>query len=140
MLEQFQLTDQVAIVTGGGKGIGAATVALFAQAGADVVVTARTVEDVALVAKSVEGHGRRSIGVPGDVDDLGFLAELVQRTVDELGGIDIVVNNAGGSVSRPLLDTTVADLSSRSTSTSLRRSSSFGWRCRTCSIAAAAPS
>lgn len=110
MLEQFLLTDQVAIITGGGKGIGAATAELFARAGADVVVTARTAEDVTLVAKSVETHGRRGIAVPGDVNDLAFLAELVRRTVDELGGIDLLVNNAGGSVSRPLLETTVADL------------------------------
>jgi len=110
MLEQFHLTDQVAIVTGGGKGIGAATAELFAEAGADVVVTARTADDVARVAESVAAHGRRALGVPGDVNDLAFLATLVERTVDELGGIDVVVNNAGGSVSRPLLDTTVADL------------------------------
>ena len=70
MLEQFQLTDQVAIITGGGKGIGAATAELFAQAGADVVVTARTADDVARVAESVEAHGRRALGVPGDVNDL----------------------------------------------------------------------
>src|SRR3954469_1065394 len=110
MLEQFLLTDQVAIITGGGKGIGAATAELFARAGADVVVTARTAEDVALVARTVEAQGRRGIGMPGDVNDLGFLAELVARTVDELGSIDVLVNNAGGSVSRPLLETTVADL------------------------------
>ena len=110
MLEQFELTNQVAIITGAGKGIGAATAELFAKAGADVVVTARTASDVETVAKSVESHGRRGIAMPGDVNDLGFLAELVQRTVDELGGVDILVNNAGGSVSHPLLETSVADL------------------------------
>jgi len=110
MLEQFELKDQAAIVTGGGKGIGAATAELFAAAGADVVVTARTAADVESVAKAVEAHGRRGIAVPGDVNDLGFLAELVDQTVHEFGGIDILVNNAGGSVSRPLLETTVDDL------------------------------
>jgi 7-alpha-hydroxysteroid dehydrogenase len=110
VLEQFDLTDKVAIITGGGKGIGAATADLFARAGADVVVTARTADDVEMVAKAVESHGRRGIAVPGDVNDLAFLAELVSQTVRELGAIDILVNNAGGSVSRPLLETTVADL------------------------------
>jgi 7-alpha-hydroxysteroid dehydrogenase len=110
MLEIFDLTGRVAIITGGGKGIGAATAELLAKAGADVVVTARTAADVEQVAKAVDAHGRRGVAVPGDVNDLGFLADLVRRTVDELGGVDILVNNAGGSVSRPLLETTVADL------------------------------
>src|SRR5687768_13870960 len=110
MLEQFELTDQVAIITGAGKGIGAAAAELFAKAGANVVVTARTASDVEAVAKSVEAQGRSGIAMAGDVNDLGFLAELVQRTVDELGGVDILVNNAGGSVSHPLLETSVADL------------------------------
>src|SRR3954466_1550931 len=110
MLDLFDLTDQVAIITGGGKGIGAATADLLAQAGADVVVTARAAADVEQVAKTVESHGRRGIAAPGDVNNLAFLSDLVQRTVDELGRVDILVNNAGGSVSRTLLDTTVADL------------------------------
>ena len=110
MLDRFLLTDRVAIVTGGGKGIGAATADAFAEAGADVVITARTAEDVEQVATAVRAHGRRALAVPGDVNDLAFLAELVERTVTELGGVDILVNNAGGSISRPLLKTTVADL------------------------------
>jgi len=110
MLERFQLKDQVAIITGGGKGIGAATAETLADAGADVVVTARTAEDLERVADTVRGYGRRAIAVPGDVNDLAFLASLVEQTVAELGSIDIVVNNAGGSVSKPLLETTVAAL------------------------------
>jgi 7-alpha-hydroxysteroid dehydrogenase len=110
MLERFLLTDKVAVITGGGKGIGAATADAFAEAGADVVVTARTKEDVEQVAERVRSHGRRALAIPGDVNDLGFLAELVDTTVSELGGIDVLVNNAGGSVSKPLLDTTVRDL------------------------------
>jgi 7-alpha-hydroxysteroid dehydrogenase len=110
MLDRFLLTDRVAIITGGGKGIGAATAEAFADAGADVVVTARTADDVEQVADAVRAKGRRAIAAPGDVNDLAFLAELVERTVAELGGLDVLVNNAGGSISRPLLETTVADL------------------------------
>jgi 7-alpha-hydroxysteroid dehydrogenase len=110
MLERFLLTDQVVVITGGGKGIGAATAEAAAEAGADVVVTARTKEDVDGVAEAVRAKGRRALAIPGDVNDLDFLAELVDRTVSELGGIDVVVNNAGGSQSKPLLDTTVAAL------------------------------
>jgi 7-alpha-hydroxysteroid dehydrogenase len=110
VLDRFRLDGQVAIITGGGKGIGAAIAAAFADAGADVVVTARTAADVEHVADDVRSRGRRAIAAPGDVNDLGFLGELVERTVSELGGVDIVVNNAGGSVSRPFLDTTTDDL------------------------------
>jgi 7-alpha-hydroxysteroid dehydrogenase len=110
MLERFLLTGKVVIITGGGKGIGAATAEAAAEAGADVVVTARTAEDVEQVAEVVRSKGQRALAMPGDVNDLAFLAELVERTVAELGGIDVVVNNAGGSVSKPLLETTVGAL------------------------------
>jgi 7-alpha-hydroxysteroid dehydrogenase len=107
VLDRFRLDDRVALITGGGKGIGAATAEAFAEAGADVVVTARTASDVEEVAAAVRSRGRRALAVPGDVNDLEFLASLVERTVSELGGLDVLVNNAGGSVSKPLLDTTV---------------------------------
>jgi len=100
----------VALVTGAGKGIGAATAVAFADAGADVAVVARTGADVAHVADEVRARGRRCVEVTGDVNDLSLLAELVERTVSGLGRLDIVVNNAGGSVSRPFLDTRVEQL------------------------------
>lgn len=111
-LDSFRLDGKVALITGGGKGIGAAMARAFADAGADVVVTARTAADVEKVATAVRERGRRALAVPADVNDLGKVAELVDRTVAELGGLDIVVNNAGGSMSRPFLDTTVDQLES----------------------------
>jgi 7-alpha-hydroxysteroid dehydrogenase len=110
MLDQFRLTDQVALITGGGKGIGAAIAVAFAEAGADVVVTARTAADVEAVAEQVRARGRRAIAFPADVNDLDVVKQLVERTVRELGGLDIVVNNAGGSTSYPFLQTTVEQL------------------------------
>lgn len=110
ILDRFLLRDRVAIITGAGKGIGAAIATAFAEAGADVALTARTEADLEHVAESVRAHGRRALVLPGDVNDLAALATLVDRTVDEFGGLDIVVNNAGGSVSRPFLDTTVSQL------------------------------
>lgn len=110
LAEQFRLTDRVAVITGAGKGIGAAIAATFAQAGADVVLSARTPADLDAVAEEVRSYGRRALVAPGDVNDVGFLAQLVDRAVAELGGIDVVVNNAGGSLSRPFLSTTVDQL------------------------------
>jgi 7-alpha-hydroxysteroid dehydrogenase len=110
LAEKFRLSGRVAIITGAGKGIGAAIAETFAEAGADVALTARTEADLESVAEQVRGYGRRALVAPGDVNDVAFLAELVERTVSELGGIDIVVNNAGGSISRPFLQTSVAQL------------------------------
>jgi 7-alpha-hydroxysteroid dehydrogenase len=110
LAEQFRLTGRVALITGAGKGIGAAIATTFAAAGADVALTARTASDLEAVADAVREHGRRALVLPGDVNDLEFLRDVVDRTVAELGGLDILVNNAGGSVSRPFLDTTVEQL------------------------------
>jgi 7-alpha-hydroxysteroid dehydrogenase len=107
LTDRFLLTDQVAIITGTGKGIGAAIATTFAAAGADVVLTARTEEDLEAVAAGVRALGRRALVLPGNVNDLGLLASVVDRTIAEFGRLDIVVNNAGGSISKPFLDTTV---------------------------------
>ena len=112
MLEQFLLTDQVAIVTGAGRGIGAAIATTFAEAGSDVVIVSRTAEQLDEVADGVRAHGRRVLAIPGDVNDLDFLARVVARTVDELGRLDILVNNAGGSPTKGTLDTEVAEVES----------------------------
>lgn len=108
--ERFRLDGKVAIITGAGKGIGAAIARAFAEAGADCVVTARTVADLEQVASEVVTAGGRALPVVADVNDLDDLSMVVDRTVEEFGGLDIVVNNAGGSMSRPFLDTSVPQL------------------------------
>jgi 7-alpha-hydroxysteroid dehydrogenase len=105
MLERFSLQDKVVIVTGAGRGIGAACARGFAEAGADVVLAARSVDQLELVAADVRAAGRRAVVIPADVNELERLHELVAAAVDQLGGIDIVVNNAGGTAPRPFLDT-----------------------------------
>ena len=105
VLDRFQLTDKAAIVTGSGRGIGAACALAFAEAGADVVLAARTKEQLDEVAAQVQAHGRRAVVVPCDVSDTANLEEVVGRAMDELGRVDIVVNNAGGAMPQPFLDT-----------------------------------
>jgi 3-oxoacyl-[acyl-carrier protein] reductase len=95
LLDRFSLTDKVAIVTGAGRGIGAACALGFAEAGADVVIASRTKEQLEDVANQVADHGRRALGVPCDVSDLANLDLIVDQTMNEFGRIDIVVNNAG---------------------------------------------
>jgi 7-alpha-hydroxysteroid dehydrogenase len=104
-LDRFLLTDRVALITGGGRGIGAATAVAFADAGADVAITARTREQLENVAVEVGARGRRALVLPADVSDLSVLPTLVSRAVDELGRLDVLVNNAGGTYPKAFLQT-----------------------------------
>ena len=96
ILDRFKLTDRVAIVTGAGKGIGRGTAIALAEAGADVVCAARTQEDIEQTAEAVRATGRRAVAVPTDVLERADLERLVARAAEELGRIDVLVNNAGG--------------------------------------------
>jgi len=92
-----RLTDRVALITGGDSGIGKAVAIAFAREGADVVVSylgGVEDEDAADTVRWVEEAGRTAIAIPGDIQDPELCAALVERTVDELGNLDILVNNA----------------------------------------------
>ena len=104
-LDAFRLDDRVAIVTGGGRGIGAGIASVFADAGADLVLAARTKEQLESVADGVRAVGRRALVIPCDVNDNGAVEDVVAQAVAEFGRVDIVVNNAGGTMPRPFLDT-----------------------------------
>ena len=105
ILDRFRVTDSVAVVTGAGRGIGAATAVALAQAGADVVISARTEDQLAKVAREVEAAGRRAVVVSADLTDLDAVAGLAATAVDAFGRLDIVVNNLGGAMPRPFLAT-----------------------------------
>ena len=105
ILDRFKLTDRVALVTGGGKGIGRGIALAFAEAGADVVVAARTAADLEASAEQVRERGRRALPVVADVTRSEDLERLVDATLEEFGRIDVLVNNAGGSGPRAALAT-----------------------------------
>jgi len=102
----FSLAGKVAIITGGKRGIGRAITLAFAEAGADIVVCSRVVEDGQLgaVAAEIQQLGRHSLAVQTDITRKTDVDNLVQRVMDEFGGIDILVNNAAMNIMAPLLD------------------------------------
>ena len=106
--EVYDLTGRVAIITGGGTGIGAATARVLADFGAHTVLASRKMQNLERVAASVEqATGRRSIPVQTDVREEEAVDAMVERTMAEFGRIDILVNNAGGSYMFRLKNTTV---------------------------------
>ncbi|MHB8593707.1 MAG: SDR family oxidoreductase [Acidimicrobiales bacterium] len=105
ILDRFRLTDHAAVVTGAGRGIGAATAVALAEAGADVVVSARTEKQLQDVATRIEAAGRRAVVVAADLSDLDAVGALAGAAVGAFGRLDIVVNNVGGTMPRPFLDT-----------------------------------
>ena len=102
--EDFSVAGKVAIVTGGGRGIGKAIALVLAEAGADVTVAARTPEQVEEVAAEIRRLGRKTLAMPMDVTNEDQVKEVVARTVSEFGKIDVLVNSAGiSSGMRPVV-------------------------------------
>jgi 7-alpha-hydroxysteroid dehydrogenase len=101
VVDAFKLEDQVAIVTGGGAGIGRGIAELFAQAGAAVVVSDLKEETAAAVAEGIKAKGGKALAVACDVTNDQALEAMVQKTLDTFGKITILINNAGGGGPKP---------------------------------------
>lgn len=110
ILDRFRLDGQAAIVTGAGRGIGAATALALAEAGADVALSARTESQLDEIAGKITALGRKAVVVPADLSDLDAVASLAETTHSALGRVDVVVNNVGGSMPNAFLTTKPDDL------------------------------
>ncbi len=106
---RLELKGRVAVVIGGSSGIGRTIALGLAEAGADVVPTARGVEQVEAVANEIERLGRRSLTVTSDVTDRTSLEKLLRAAVEAFGRVDILVNSAGYNQRAPTLDFPEAD-------------------------------
>jgi len=94
ILDRFKLTDRVAVVTGSGRGIGRAVAVAFAEAGADVVCSARTREQVDATAAHIESLGSRAVAVTYDVMEADQRSALLDEAIEKFGRLDVLVNNA----------------------------------------------
>ncbi|HLK61509.1 MAG TPA: SDR family oxidoreductase [Chthonomonadaceae bacterium] len=108
MQEQF-LEGQVAVITGAGRGIGSATARLLAQAGADLVIAARTLSELEETAAEARALGRSCAVVPTDVAEEAACENLIERALALHGKIDILINNAGAARFKPMWELTAED-------------------------------
>lgn len=104
MSVETTLAGRTAVITGAGRGIGKEIALALAGAGAQVALAARSADQLDAVAGVVRDRGGRALVVPTDVTDPAAVQRLVERTVAELGGLDVVVNNSGAIDSTPLLE------------------------------------
>ncbi len=107
--ETFDFADQAVLVTGAARGIGRVTALLFAELGSDVALVDRNAEGITQVATEVESFGRRAVAISTDVRDPEACEAAIDRTAETLGGLDVLVNCAGGSRTRTFDAVTLSD-------------------------------
>jgi 3-oxoacyl-[acyl-carrier protein] reductase len=103
-----ELAGKTAIITGGGRGLGRAIALAYARAGAQVVVAARSADEVAETAWLIEEQGQTALAVSADVRDPAQIASLIAQTVQRFGSPSILVNSAGIGLRAPLTETSEA--------------------------------
>jgi len=107
---ELGLSGKISIVTGGSKGIGRTTALALAREGSDVAICARGVEELENAAADIRAKtGRKVLAVPADMSNLDDIKNLVSSTVAELGGVDILINNAVNSTAAPFMELTDED-------------------------------
>ncbi len=106
MEDLFRLDGKVALVTGGGRGLGRGMALALARAGADVAVVARTRSQLEETVREIEALGRRGLAIVADIRDPQVTEDMVKRTLEALGGLDILVNAAGVNRRVPSLEVT----------------------------------
>jgi NAD(P)-dependent dehydrogenase (short-subunit alcohol dehydrogenase family) len=89
------LNNAIVIVTGASSGIGAATAREFARHGAQVILAARRVEELAVQVRTIEDEGHRALAIPRDITDASQVTQLVEQAIEQFGRVDVLVNNAG---------------------------------------------
>ena len=110
-----KLDNKVAIITGGNAGVGKEIAKLFASEGAKVVISARRQQVLEEAAKEIEEAGGTVLCVPTDISKVGDVKNLVSKTVETFGQLDILINNAGGASPVHFLDMTIDELIAVST-------------------------
>ena len=103
MSDRFSLDGRVAIITGGGTGIGRGSALVLAQHGADVVLAARRPDPLETTAAEVKQLGRRALALPADITSSDECERIVDATIEHFGRVDIVVNNAGGAETKSVM-------------------------------------
>jgi NAD(P)-dependent dehydrogenase (short-subunit alcohol dehydrogenase family) len=101
--------DNVVVITGGGTGIGKATALLFGKCGARVVVCGRNRENVVNTVSLIKQNGGAALALSVDVTDWSQITEMIAAVLRQYGKIDILINNAGVAIAKPILDTTEAE-------------------------------
>jgi gluconate 5-dehydrogenase len=105
----FDLTGKVALVTGAGRGLGRTMALALAAAGADVAVSSRTAPELESLCDEIRSVGRRAAGVVADVTDEASCEAMVLAATAQLGPVDVLVNNAGINVRKPVLDLSLGE-------------------------------
>src|SRR2546426_4131295 len=106
MNDLFSLDGRVAVVTGGGRGIGRAIAIGLAEAGADVAVVGRTLDVLESAAAEIRARGRKALAISADLKEVAGIPAMLDGVRSELGGLDVLVNSAGVQLTGPSLDVT----------------------------------